>query len=345
MEKEARIGYPAACGGVVHYAAYVNYDTGYDFSALMGGTVNSSGNLLSDYASIKNGSYGKLLKAYYAKQDAENASMSGDSAQKLTLMRLSADSLKKSADALNNSSLWEKKKIKKKDEKTGEENEVEDYDWTAITKAVKSFVDDYNSVVGQAGDSDTKNVLRNATWLTGITDKAGNLLSKVGITIGKGNKLELDEDALKEANISTLKLLFTGHGSFIRQIIETYGNNAKLRIIKSFLEELPELEQVINRKELKELPEEERKRYIKSRFRLGYGNAFYLQLYIKHADYTNLLSALSESEFDTLLLKCKVSKKTREKYMKLYIKYQSLTEETKKMFNEVILYNPYRTKI
>ena len=62
MEKEARIGYPAACGGVVHYAAYVNYDTGYDFSALMGGTVNSSGNLLSDYASIKNGSYGKLLK-------------------------------------------------------------------------------------------------------------------------------------------------------------------------------------------------------------------------------------------------------------------------------------------
>lgn len=36
-------------------------------------------------------------------------------------MKTSADSLKKSADALNDSSLWEKKKIKKKDEKTGEE--------------------------------------------------------------------------------------------------------------------------------------------------------------------------------------------------------------------------------
>lgn len=200
------------------YAAYANYDTGYDFSALMGGTANSSGNLLSDYASIKNGSYGKLLKAYYAKQDAENASMSGDSVQKLTLMRSSADSLKKSADALNNYSLWEKKKIKKKDEETGAETEVEDYDWTAITKAVKAFVDDYNSVVEQAGDSDTKNVLRNAAWLTGITDKAGNLLSKVGITIGKGNKLELDEDTLKEANINTLKSLFTGHGSFADKI-------------------------------------------------------------------------------------------------------------------------------
>ena len=53
------------------------------YSTLLGGgTTGGTGasTLLSDYASIKNGSYGKLLKAYYAKQDAENASMSGDSA-------------------------------------------------------------------------------------------------------------------------------------------------------------------------------------------------------------------------------------------------------------------------
>ena len=144
-------------------------------------------------------------------------------------MRSSADSLKKSAEALGNASLYEKKKFKKKDEETGEETEVEDYDWDAITKAVKSFVDDYNSVVEQAGNSETKNVLRNAAWMTSITEKAGNLLSKVGITVGKGNKLEFDEDALKEKtalgksgieldNISTLKSLFTGYGSFGSQI-------------------------------------------------------------------------------------------------------------------------------
>ena len=86
-------------------------------------------NMLSDYAAIKNGSYGKLMKAYYAKQDAEKLSGKGDTSQKLTLMKTSADSLTKSADALNDSSLWEKKKIKKKDEKTGEEIETEDYDW------------------------------------------------------------------------------------------------------------------------------------------------------------------------------------------------------------------------
>ena len=131
------------------------YNSNVDYSALFGGTSDSSSvgntNMLSDYAAIKNGSYGKLMKAYYAKQDAEKLPGKGDTSQKLTLMKTSADSLKKSADALNDSSLWEKKKIKKKDEKTGEEIEVEDYDWDKITKAVKSFVEDYNDVVKEAG--------------------------------------------------------------------------------------------------------------------------------------------------------------------------------------------------
>ena len=191
------------------------YNSNVDFSALFSGTSDSSSvgntNMLSDYAAIKNGSYGKLMKAYYAKQDAEKLSGKGDTSQKLTLMKTSADSLKKSADALNDSSLWEKKKIKKKDEKTGEEIEVEDYDWDKITKAVKSFVEDYNDVVKEAGESNTKDVLRNASWMTGMTDKNSNMLAKIGITIGKGNKLELDEDALKQADISSLKTVFTGY--------------------------------------------------------------------------------------------------------------------------------------
>ena len=210
------------------------YNTNMDYSTLFGGGApymdsDIGGVNVSDYAMIKNGSYGKLMKAYYAKQDADKLSQTGDSSKRLTLMRSSADSLKKSAEALGNTSLYEKKKFKKKDEKTGEETEIEDYDWDAITKAVKSFVDDYNSVVEQAGNSETKNVLRNTAWMTGITEKAGNLLSKVGITVGKGNKLEFDEDALKKKtaleksdievdNISTLKSLFTGYGSFGSQI-------------------------------------------------------------------------------------------------------------------------------
>ena len=197
------------------------YNTNQDYSFLFGATQTvSTGSTfsLSDYASIKNGSYGKLLKTYYANQDAEKISSSKDSVQKSTLMRTGADALKKSADALNNDELWEKKKIKKKDEKTGEETEVEDYDWEAITKAVKSFVEDYNDVIEQAGESNSKEVLRNAVWMTGITESSENVLSKIGITVGKGNKMELDEDALKKADIGTLKIVFTGHNSFVNKV-------------------------------------------------------------------------------------------------------------------------------
>ena len=219
------------------YSDYASkYNTNFDYSALFGGGApymdsGIGGVNVSDYAMIKNGSYGRLMKSYYAKQDADKLSQYGDSAKTLTLMRSGADALQKSADALGDASLYEKKKFTRKDEKTGEEIEVEDYDWDAITKAVKTFVDDYNFVVEQAGKSETKNVLRNAAWMTGITEKTGNLLSKVGITVGAGNKLEFDEEALKKKttlgkssieldNIPTLKSLFTGYGSFADKIAQ-----------------------------------------------------------------------------------------------------------------------------
>ena len=181
---------------------YNNTDYSYLFNNMQptstGGTFS-----LGDYAAIKNGSYKKLLKAYYAKQDAEKSAVSSESMKNSSLVKSSADALKKSANALNNEALWEKK---------------EDYDWDAITKAVKSFVDDYNSLVKLAGNSDSKDVLRNAVWMTGMTEANDNLLSKAGITVGKGNQMELNEDILKKADISTLKTLFTGHNSLADKI-------------------------------------------------------------------------------------------------------------------------------
>ena len=208
--------------GINSFSDYTSkYNTNVDYSYLFGGTqvVSTSGSFsLSDYAAIKNGSYGKLLKAYYAKQDAEETASCGDSVQKGALMKTRADALKKSAEALSNDELWEKKKIKKMDKKTGEEIEVEDYDWDAIAKAMKSFVEDYNDVTWQAGDSNSKDVLRNAVWLTGIVESNENLLSKIGITVGKGNKMELDEEMFKKADIGALKTLFTGHNSFTDKV-------------------------------------------------------------------------------------------------------------------------------
>ena len=75
-----------------------------------------------------------------------------------------------------------------------------------------------NSFSDYASKSNSKDVLRNAVWMTGITESNENMLSKIGITVGKGNKLELDEEALKKADISSFKTLFTGHNSFADKV-------------------------------------------------------------------------------------------------------------------------------
>ena len=203
--------------------SYTGKNSNYANAFLSGLSVNtdtSSAFNLSDYAMIKNGTYGKLMKAYYAQEKAEKASASGDSKPKLSLMAGNASAMAKSAQALMQDSLWEKKKITEKDEKTGEEVTKEDYDWKAITKAVKSFVDDYNSTVEKAGESDTKNVLRNAAWMTKTTKATERLLERAGISVGADNKLELDEDALKKADISTLKSVFTCYNSFESKVYD-----------------------------------------------------------------------------------------------------------------------------
>jgi len=175
---------------------------------------------LTDYMSIKSGSYGKLLKAYYKKQDADKTAAETEGEKKqLSLLKTNADGLRNSALDLMDEDLFEKKTIKKKDEKTGEETETVDYDWEAITKAVQAFVKDYNAVIKSAGESDNKGVLRNAAWMTQMTEINSKLLGSVGITIGTDNSLKVDEDALKKANVSTLKVLFQGVNSFADKVV------------------------------------------------------------------------------------------------------------------------------
>ena len=178
---------------------------------------------LADYASIKNGSYKKLMKAYYKQEEEEKASAAGgDSKTKLTSIKATADELKSSAEALQKEDLWQKKTFTKTDEQTGEETTYEDYDWEAITNAVKKFTDAYNSMVEGAGNSDTKNVLMNTSWMTKMTASNAKLLAKAGIEIGKDNKLSVDEEALKK-NLSTTKFVFKGYNSFADKVATKAG--------------------------------------------------------------------------------------------------------------------------
>ena len=56
--------------------------------------------------------------------------------------------------------------------------------------------------------------------MTKTTKSTERLLERVGISVGADNKLELDEDAIKKADISTLKSVFTGYNSFASKVYD-----------------------------------------------------------------------------------------------------------------------------
>lgn len=192
---------------------------GTDISSMFGGISNTgnSSYSLSDYASIKNGSYKKLVKAYYAQEKEESEASGGDSHAKLLSVKSTADSLKEAADALQSDKLWQNKEIVNVDEETGKESKTLDYDWDAITKAVRSFVDAYNNTIERAGTSDTKDVLMVGSWMAKMTSKNANVLARAGIEIGTDNKMTLNEEKLKN-NVGTAQFLLKGYNSFADKV-------------------------------------------------------------------------------------------------------------------------------
>lgn len=183
------------------------------------GTSSIAG-LQSEFSSIKNGSYSKLLKSYYNQnQSAESTAKSDKSASKaknsgmnetLSNIKSKADSLKTAADKLTatgDKSVFEKK--------NGE------YDKDAIYKSVSSFVDSYNSAIGSTKDSTSSSVASAVNSMNRTTSVMSNSLSKLGISTGKDGKLSIDEETFKKADMDKVKTMFNGSSSYAANIAST----------------------------------------------------------------------------------------------------------------------------
>lgn len=200
-------------------------DYSYLFQSMTTSRGNSLGNLnfLSDYASIKNGSYGKLMKAYYAKDAADKAASTGkdtetkkksistaaDSAKTLSEIEKAADVMKESADSLLVKG--SKSVFRKKNEKA---TVSEEYDTDAIYKAVSGFVTDYNDLLSKTSAASSKNLQSKADTLAAVTSANAKLLSRVGITVNSDSSLSLDEEAFKKSDMGTVKNLFGTTGAY-----------------------------------------------------------------------------------------------------------------------------------
>lgn len=164
---------------------------------------------LSTYMSIRNGSYAKLVKSYYSEtgKDSEfknSIRTATDTTKTLASIESASDDLKEAADKLFTNG---KESVFAKDSEGN-------YDTDKIYKAVKDFADAYNDVIEEAGNSNTTDILKRATSMVRDTDTYEKLLGKVGIEVGSDNKLTIDEESFKKADMTTAKSIFNGINSY-----------------------------------------------------------------------------------------------------------------------------------
>lgn len=187
------------------------------FSSLNSSKTQGGSDLLginySDYASIRSGSYGKLVRAYYAMDSDKstgaktNSSTSTSKDSEKTLAGIEAD-----AQALTDSA----KKLY-----TGSGNTVfkkdaqGNYDVNAIYNAVNDFAEDYNSLLSSGEKSNTSSIDNALSSMKSSTDANEKTLNDIGISIdGKTGKLTVDEKKFKSADMDKVKALFKGTGSY-----------------------------------------------------------------------------------------------------------------------------------
>lgn len=194
--------------------SFLSQYTTTDYSSLFSSlpkTSESSGsgltNLATEYNSIRSGSYGKLLSAYYKKMSSSDTEAVQTETANRQLVGSNASSLKSAAKTLS---------------KIDFSDDSEEAAAKSLT-AVKNFISAYNSVIDTADDVNSKSILQNAVWMTNITKKSAGLLNELGITIGENNQLTLDETKWSNANASTKTALFNGRQGFAEKMVYKAG--------------------------------------------------------------------------------------------------------------------------
>lgn len=189
-------------------------------------SLNSSGNsmtnMLGDYNSIRNGSYKKLLTAYYSmdekkgvdKADKTDKNDKSDTLSKLLNQNKSTSTAKDSADVLVGieEASSQLKEAANKLLDRADADKV--YNSENLYNNVKSFVDSYNGVIDAAEDTNTSSISKNVNSMINQTKANQKMLANIGIEIGEDNKLTVNKDKLMSANVDTVKSMLGGVGSY-----------------------------------------------------------------------------------------------------------------------------------
>lgn len=207
----------------------------YLFQSLSSGNGTAANlNFLSDYASIKNGSYGKLMKSYYG--TAKSSASAGSSAKSNSSNvldkildekknpKVSKDVQEANANLTTGLSTLKTSVSALQNDKTYTDTANGQSAGDKVVSAMKAYVSNYNDVVTAAKNSTLANKTAYVANMMSSTATNVDKLAEIGVTINGNGTLELNEAKLKEAGISKVQDLFSSKN------IMSYGSTIASRL-------------------------------------------------------------------------------------------------------------------
>ncbi len=210
------------------------------YSQLFQGLGGSgSSNFLADYASIKSGSYGRLMKAYYGAGQSSSSVSSGSKAKTNNVLeqileerrnpKVSEDvkeansnltagipTLKNTVSALQNENTYK--------DTQGQNGQSGQNATDKVVSAMKNFVSQYNEVVNAAKQSTLSNKTAYIANVMKTTKANADQLAEIGVTINSNGTLQFNEGKMKAAGISKVQEMFSSKDSM------SYGSTVMSRL-------------------------------------------------------------------------------------------------------------------
>lgn len=215
-------------------------DYTYLFSSLGTNAYNAANsNFLSQYASIKNGSYAKLLKAYYSAEKSSGTTTGTKSSSSNILDKIleekknpkvSKDVQEANANLTSGLSTLKTSVSALQSDKTYTDTANGQSAADKVVSAMKNYVSNYNDVVNAAKGSTLTNKTAYVANMMRSTAANADKLSEIGVTVNDDGTIELNEAKLKAADISKVQELFSpedimSYGSVVASRIQFAGTS------------------------------------------------------------------------------------------------------------------------
>ena len=198
-----------------------------------GGMGGNTG-FFSDYASIRNGSYRRLLKAYYGGNNNSGTTAGTRSNRSNVLEQLleerrnpkvseqTKEANSKLLDGIP--TLTNAVKALQKDATYTDSEDGKKSAQDNMVSALKNFVSEYNDVVNASKRSTMTNKTAYIANMMKTTAANADKLSEIGVTINRNGTLQLNEGKLKGTDISKVQEMFSSKDSM------SYGSTVMSRL-------------------------------------------------------------------------------------------------------------------